>query len=251
LSDQRLRSAERAAAHDSSADAQAAWLKERLRAGTTTPDLVELAAYCGHAGAGLLSPDRRNEDLALEMWVAGLTHWHDALPGIAVTLAAEAAFPKWIERHQEVGRPRDPGCEPPVSGRLFGCPARSSPGTKCLTIERVKRAVETARVWVDCLSFPCLEHVEACRLTSAAIGSNEPGFAVWLGLGIFHHHEDDGLNLFMQALRSALREVAGVDCLTDGAEDFCGPISAVDYAEEKLLVAGQAAVLEWALRELR
>ena len=271
MSDQRLRSAARAAAIDGSPEAQAALLQERLRAGTTTHELVSLAAYCGDPAARLLLAPRdcppsyahseqvmhsfawagaRNE-WPFQAWVCGLTKWHNAVPGIAAVVAAELALPIWVEQHKLEDR----------GAHSFSCPDNRRSGlageegsgtTKCVTIERVFEVVRVCRRWVDCLSFPCIKHAEPCRAASAALLSDQPGFAAWLGLGIFHRDEDDGLHLFMQSIKAAVAVVGGrwreEDLMLAGLRAG-GGLSA--DGEEKIAAAVRPAVIKWALRELR
>lgn len=137
MTDARLRAAERTAATDASPEAQAALLRERLRAGTLDPARLELAAYCGHEGAREalgLDPwggfPRYAEDpppftaqdgsryefvavqtdlapaYALRPWVAGLARWGDEALTRAAVAAARVALPVW---EQAVGP--NPGLE--------------------------------------------------------------------------------------------------------------------------------------------
>ncbi len=55
MSDEKLRELERRFKETGSVEDEAAWLKERVRVGDLTQERLELAAYCGHEGAKLLT----------------------------------------------------------------------------------------------------------------------------------------------------------------------------------------------------
>lgn len=125
MTDQRLRRLEREVATSPSLESEAALLRERLRAGTLSPERLELAAYCGHRPARSLLPrcgDHGHDDDSdggcrlvpdgqphpapihepgglcvyrdLSEFVAGLSRWG---PTVQVRAAVAAARVAWGE----------------------------------------------------------------------------------------------------------------------------------------------------------
>ena len=95
VSDQRLRELERKWRETGSVEDEAAYLRERVRVGDLTQERLELAAYCGHEGAGRATG------------AAGESHWYQRLDRVrgAPTLAALTAARFEIERHREKPTP--------------------------------------------------------------------------------------------------------------------------------------------------
>lgn len=129
MTDQRLRRLEREVAASPSLESEAALLRERLRAGTLSPERLELAAYCGHVGARVVALGAHNPaaheipngkawlavapfdtvDLTpdsvgrlpsplplvfdLPRWVRGLSRWGPTVQVRAAVAAARAALP--------------------------------------------------------------------------------------------------------------------------------------------------------------
>ena len=138
MSDQRLRRLEREAAASPSPEAEAALLRERLRAGTLSPERLELAAYAGSIGARccldacscgcgwprgtptaagpFLSDLHRDADhtdsRSLAVWVAGLSRWGPAVLHLASVSAAKVDL-------VEDGRRRGETCM--CGGSILGC----------------------------------------------------------------------------------------------------------------------------------
>lgn len=275
MSDLRLRVAARAASLDSSPEAQAALLRERLRAGTTTQYLIELAAYCGHEGAkrALVPTDgpwnfaedgvthvtackaclvagnpiytfrwsgRRgpgysfcmlhHNEWGYDMWLNGLGRWNFLVLARAAIAAAEDVFPAW-ERdvHRDVSFD-GPGMRVvPVPG-----PCRALSGGECGTHEMAKSALAAFQAWRE--QPHSEDRANACRGASARFGSDEPGFLVWLGLGLYHRHDDDGPGMLVRAACCAAQVVVDAHAGTE--------------AEEGLLASIRADLTRWALREL-
>ena len=111
-----------------SPESEAALLRERLRAGTLSPERLELAAYAGSIGARccldacscgcgwprgtptaagpFLSDLHRDADhtdsRSLAVWVAGLSRWGPTVQVRAAVAAARAALPFWDAGRSEV-----------------------------------------------------------------------------------------------------------------------------------------------------
>ena len=128
MTDQRLRRLEREVAASPSPEAEAALLRERLRAGTLSLERLELAAYCGHEGARLLTPAREWSEAMrkglvtppgvllvpdqLDDWVSGLSRWGPSVLHLASVAAAKVAL-------VEEGRRRGITCM--CGGSIYGC----------------------------------------------------------------------------------------------------------------------------------
>lgn len=124
MGDRALREAERAALRECTAEAEAAWLRQQLRTGHTTQMCVELAAYCGHAGARLLVTGKPADDRycnytweawdgsGYNHWFRGLRRWGRPIQFRAAVAAATAALPAWDERMANWRCPQCPrsGC---------------------------------------------------------------------------------------------------------------------------------------------
>lgn len=86
MTDQKLRELERKWKETGSVEDEAAHLRERVRVGDLTQERLELAAYCGHAGATLAiseAPSGHSSDFV--EWFRGLDRW----PGAQIQAAAE------------------------------------------------------------------------------------------------------------------------------------------------------------------
>lgn len=180
--DLRLRTAGRALAADSSPEARAAWIRERLRAGLD-PERVELAAYCSDpaaltalppcerfseacephlecdccgchdgvplAGAEAKPPDyercvRAGRLYSLTVWLRGLSRWEGAQVRAAMA-AARMALEVAAERAKFDGRPIE---------RIHA------------ELRAAGRAIEAAEAWAAC---PCEEHLQAWRTACSLV----------------------------------------------------------------------------------
>lgn len=118
MADLDLRTAARAASAFPSPEAEAAFLRARLRAGTLSLERLELAAYCGHEGAratldariptlvtGLWHdednrPVHTTENSRTGEWVAGLSRWGPAVQVRAAVAAARVAWGEAVAAEQ-------------------------------------------------------------------------------------------------------------------------------------------------------
>lgn len=95
MTDSRLQELKRAWEASGSVEDEAAYLRERVRVGDLTQERLELAAYCGHEGAGrateLVSKEPSQDLLA---WIRGLNKW-----GSRKTLIALAHY---VELHRRL-----------------------------------------------------------------------------------------------------------------------------------------------------
>ncbi len=199
MSDLRLRLAARGLAADPSPEAQAALLRERLRAGLD-PQRAELAAYCGHEGARLAwgcrtwgtlplyqenpkpnpGPDGTlyefvgvSTDLApayaLAPWVRGLSRWGAEAQVRAAIAAARVALERWEEQEGLISWEGKPGIRDAAwEWRLLpeDHPKRSP-----------RRAIEAAESWVAC---PCEEHEVAWSRAGIACAGGGNLVLAWL-----------------------------------------------------------------------
>ncbi len=74
-------------------EAAAEYLRGRVERGELTQERLELAAYCGEAGAILLSPT--DTASTLELWLFGLKRWGPQAEVLAAIACARRALPSW------------------------------------------------------------------------------------------------------------------------------------------------------------
>jgi hypothetical protein len=110
VSDERLRTLERAWQESGSAQAEAAYLLERVRVGDLGQSKLELAALCGHQGAGLAansttlwkveSTDPPNE------WTSALEPWGKEVSVRGAVAAGWSVLGLWEDAHPGQREPR-------------------------------------------------------------------------------------------------------------------------------------------------
>lgn len=93
MSDERLREMERRWQETGSVQDEAAYLKERVRAGELAWERLELAAYCGHAAACLATGSPASAMQAA--WFEGLDRWGAETVLRACVAAARFVYPVW------------------------------------------------------------------------------------------------------------------------------------------------------------
>lgn len=104
MADERERELERRFRQSGSVDDEAAWLKERLRAGRLPEEPLRLAALVGHRAACLALD--QEPALELEALAQGLVEHGRAVVLRAQLALARAALPEWESRFPRDDRPR-------------------------------------------------------------------------------------------------------------------------------------------------
>lgn len=141
MTDRALRELERRARGGTQED-EAAWLAARLRAGELPRERVELAAWCGHAGARALTGGGDAADgLGLDDWLRGLTRWRRA-PARAALAAARLAWPMRVAHGKSCWRTELASPVTPAAERVLeaGGTVLEAPGRR--TTERLVDALE-------------------------------------------------------------------------------------------------------------
>ena len=82
---------------------EAAYLQARLRVGALDPELLALAAYCGHEAAVLGADARPPGDPVL--WAVGLVRWGQEACARALVALAEVALPHFCRQYPNDPRP--------------------------------------------------------------------------------------------------------------------------------------------------
>lgn len=121
MTDRALRELERRA-RGGARDDEAAWLAARVRAGDLPRERVELAAWCGHAGARAVAGVGASDDLDLEAWLRGLSRWRRA-PARAALAAARLAWPMRVAYGKSCSRTEAPSPVIPVAERTLAAAA--------------------------------------------------------------------------------------------------------------------------------
>lgn len=104
MSDQKLRELERRLCETDSVEDEAAYLRERVRAGALNQERLELAAYCGHEGARRAVPCVSSAELSLLEWTQGLARWGKVTLLHAAWFAI-SALPPWSQIDSGDDRP--------------------------------------------------------------------------------------------------------------------------------------------------
>jgi hypothetical protein len=94
MTDERLRDLERRWKETGSVEDEAAWLKERVRAGDFPPTRLELAAYCGYEAARR-AVATQNDPPDLVEWVGGFARFGNDVSARAAVAIAREVFPVW------------------------------------------------------------------------------------------------------------------------------------------------------------
>ena len=144
MSDERLRERERLLDQSRTVSDEAAFLAERVRAGTLSPALLRLACYAGHPAAvygcePLPTPDD------FSWWVRGLEPWGPRAWLTATSVASSAVLNEWETEFPDHPEPRralsasllwlkdpadGPASEANVAGRLAERTAHLGLGSK-------------------------------------------------------------------------------------------------------------------------
>lgn len=106
MSDERLRQLERRWRETSAVEDEAAYLLERVRAGTLTQEQLELAAYCGHRAARSLCQSVESPAELID-WTRGLSRWAAEAPKRAAVGLAALASTRWQEHDHGDSRPHE------------------------------------------------------------------------------------------------------------------------------------------------
>jgi hypothetical protein len=92
VSDEHLRELERRSKETGSPEDEAAWIRERVRIGELARERVELAAYCGHAGARLVSVGQVVPTVSAD-WLQGLYRWGETTYARATLACSRSLLP--------------------------------------------------------------------------------------------------------------------------------------------------------------
>ena len=94
MSDTKLRELERRWKETGSLDDEAAYLRERVRAGGLSSECLELAAFCGH-GAACRALSSAVPDVSGDLveWAGGLQRWGQVAATVAALSAAKQVLP--------------------------------------------------------------------------------------------------------------------------------------------------------------
>lgn len=127
MTDARLRDLERRSRETGSVEDEAAYLLERVRAGTLTRERLELAAYCGHDGARRALGDTKATRIGVKRWAVGLRRW---------------------------------GREASTRGAIAAARAATAATHEIWSHKRIEQAIARAEEWVRC---QCNVHAQAAR----------------------------------------------------------------------------------------
>lgn len=105
MSDERLRELERRWTESGSVNDEAAYLKQRVRAGDLSQERLDLAAYCGREAALVALGANSTVEWDSKAWAEGLGRWGPSIVLRAQCLLAEVLLPVWNENVPGDGRP--------------------------------------------------------------------------------------------------------------------------------------------------
>lgn len=154
MSDATLRARQKAAEKSGDLEDQARALLERVRAGTLSRERLELAAYCGDAGARVVLPGPHRSPNGCR-----LCHGHP--DGVLVMQIAGAGRKPWerIQCEHDLGAlVRGLARWQPSAAIRAGCSAGRVAAQFFLRVPRpLIEALCAAEAWLDCPCSPCAE----------------------------------------------------------------------------------------------
>lgn len=220
MADQHLRTAARLAAASPSPESEGALIKQRLRAGTISQEMVALAAYCGHEASAVVGPCEHTalyevpgdaqcwcflaSQPDLSRWVRGLYRWGPEVQVRSAVAAARCALLEWMAEE----------CDGECGMEDRDCPLTRDP----------VRAIEAAETW---LADQTTANLAALR--NSARAAHEVGFV-------------PGWALLDSCFTPAKGKITSAGCLA--VIEF----AAAQAGEAPVRTAIQAALIEWALR---
>jgi hypothetical protein len=164
VSDQRLRELERRWTETGAVTDEAAYLRERVRVGDLTPERLELAARCGHAGAqAAVDGDAGPPGDARDAFVVAVDALSEGPRRRFACDCAERVLPRWSMLFPQDARPQEAIA---VARRYAAGLATDA------ALEEARSAAERAS-W--CTALDAAEAAEAAH----AAASRAPGFACW------------------------------------------------------------------------
>jgi hypothetical protein len=162
VSDQRLRDLERRWHETGAITDEAAFLRERVRAGALARDRLELAAYCGHEAARQALEQIKATRVGLRKWAVGLRRWGGEAATRGAVAAARAASTATRDLWSD--------------GRVDSALARAEDWARCPCEEHAREAQQAA---LDALEAFIAAPIGAARDSASACiaAAKEIGFS--------------------------------------------------------------------------